>query len=280
MFIAIPTSENLVSLSSISLDDISKMNVCGFDDEYPCDCCTENDALHYLRKYDVSIWYCSSEEVMFRMEDNPNRDRVLYPGYSGLIHYRQQRLEYCRENNISPTWSMVMDEEDYQEELTMTDEKRAAKAAAKALADAEQDLIEESSRRFRHAEFQMHLNSRGKGKDRHIDKLDQPCKYLYCDESAPKHLWKKKDTSGKPCAPVRMELTGSECWAHEYHDPRTNALMIHHACKYLHPNEDGWRDEWDTNRTFRPTVLTSANRFTNMNNVAPRRPKRVENGAW
>jgi hypothetical protein len=79
---------------------------------------------------------------------------------------------------------------------------------------------------------------------------------------------------------MRMSLTGSECWAHEYHDPRTKALKTPHTCKRLHPNEDGWRDEWDTNRTFRPAVLTSANRFTNMNNVAPRSPKRVENGAW
>lgn len=260
------SSKNSVTLPSIALEDIYKMIVCRFDDEYPCNCCTENDALHYLRKYDICIWYCIREEVMFRIEDNPNRDRVLYPGYSGLIHYRQQRLEYCRENNVSPTWSMIMDEEDYQEELTMTDETRAARVAAKAAARAEEDLIEESSRMFNYAEFQRHLNSRGRGRDRHIDKVDEPCKFLYCDESVPKNLW-KKDTNGKLCAPMRISLTGSECWAHEYHDPRSKALKTPHTCKRLHPNEDGWRDEWDINRTFRPSVV-------------PRRSKRIENSAW
>jgi len=271
MCIKMPIPEGSVAKPKIMLEDISSMKLCSFDDVYPCNCCAQNDAMHYCREYDITFWYCIREEVMFRMEDNPNRDRILCPEFSdGMIAYRQRRLRYCLENNIPPTWSMIMDEEDYQEELTMTDEKRAAKAAAKALADAEQDLIQESSRMFNYAESQRHLNSRGRGKDRHIDKIDEPCKFLYCDESVPKSLW-KKDDRGKLCAPIRIALTGSECWAHEYHDPRSKALKAPHTCKRLHPNEDGWRDEWNTNRTFRPAHL---------NNGVRTRPKRVENGAW
>jgi hypothetical protein len=266
-----PIPEGSVAKPKIMLEDISSMKLCSFDDVYPCNCCAQNDAMHYCREYDITFWYCIREEVMFRMEDNPNRDRILCPEFSdGMIAYRQRRLRYCLENNIPPTWSMIMDEEDYQEELTMTDEKRAAKAAAKALADAEQDLIQESSRMFNYAESQRHLNSRGRGKDRHIDKIDEPCKFLYCDESVPMSLW-KKDDRGKLCAPIRIALTGSECWAHEYHDPRSKALKAPHTCKRLHPNEDGWRGEWNTNRTFRPAHL---------NNGVRTRPKRVENGAW
>jgi hypothetical protein len=156
--------------------------------------------------------------------------------------------------------------------LKLAAERDAAEAAERA-------LTLESSRMFNYAESQKLLNMRGKGRDRHLAKVDEPCKFLFCDERAPKNTW-STNAKGERCAPVRRHLTGSECWAHEYHDPRSNNLLTPHTCKRLHPNEPGWLNEWNTDRTFRPVPPSTANRFTNHVNEVVHRPRRLENGAW
>jgi hypothetical protein len=256
-------------------EEISSMRVCEFDDDYPCDCCTEYYAMHDIRDYDVTLWHCIRNQITFRIGNNPNRERSPTPCVN---ESRGDILSYCRKNNVSPTWATILDEEDYQEELTMTDERRAAKAAAEAERRRIEDDNELAARMFNYAEHQRHLNSRGKGKDRHIDKIDEPCKFIYCDESAPKNLWRMNERR-KLCAPERLYLTGSRCWGHNVLNPTTGRLET--PCKRLHPDEDGWRDEWDTNRYFRPQVLINSPPFANRaNNATRRNPRRLENGAW
>ena len=131
---------------------------------------------------------------------------------------------------------------------------KAKEDAEKAMQEAENLLTLEASRMYSYAQEQKLLNSRGKGRDRHIGKVDEPCKWLYCNEKAPKHLW-TKNARGQLCAPLQVGLSGAECWAHEYHDPKSKRLETPHTCKRLHPNEDGWRDEWDANRLFRPKAV-------------------------
>ena len=260
----------------LNIDSLPMMEVVQFDDANPCPCCTEDEALCSDNKLCILYWHCKKMDVMYRIADDPQKEPSYVPG---LLETRKWALEYCAKNNIQPTWSMVMDEEDYQSELSMTDEDRAERDRKLRERKRQEDLDAKAAQMFVYARHQGFLNARGKGNHRHIDKVDEPCKFLYCDERSDKATW-KKDERGKLCAPIRRILTGSECWAHEYHDPRSKALLTPHTCKRLHPNEPGWRSEWNTDRTFRPGPPPNANRFINHVNNVVQRPRRVENGAW
>jgi hypothetical protein len=61
-------------------------------------------------------------------------------------------------------------------------------------------------------------------------KIHRPCKWLFIEKD------------GKSYG---SHLTGEECWAWEYTDPRSGNRECPHTCHYLHPNEFGWRDEWN-----------------------------------
>ena len=90
------------------------------------------------------------------------------------------------------------------------------------------------------------------------EKVMRPCKWLYIDESVPKSQW-AKNKEGVPCAPSVGHITGAQCWGHEYTDPVTKKLVIKHVCWNMHPNEEGWCKEWETNKNFKPS--TANNRF-------------------
>jgi len=125
-------------------------------------------------------------------------------------------------------------------------EKRlAADAAAEKLSLAGAEAYKMST----YAEIQGMKNLRhtGRGHERAIGKIDSPCRWLYCDEKAPKSSW-RKNAKGELCAPIMKALTGSQCWAHEYLDPKTKQFKKPHTCKHLHPGEDGWRHEWEADR--------------------------------
>ena len=156
---------------------------------------------------------------------------------------------------------------------------KAKEEAEKVKEEAENLLTLEASRMWSYAQEQKTLNSRGKGRDRHIDKIDEPCKWLYCNEKAPKHLW-TKNNRGQLCAPLLQGLSGAECWAHEYHDPKSKKLEKPHTCKRLHPNEDGWRDEWDSNRLFRPKVIVLGQKPMGWAQVRTNVKEKDERSAW
>jgi hypothetical protein len=126
-----------------------------------------------------------------------------------------------------------------------------------------------------YAQLKKLTASVGKGAARHIKKVPFPCKWLYCDDKAPRTQWRKNEL-GKWCAPRRNHLTGAECWAYEYTDPKrfkaekerllarnfteaaaeakakAFAHTVKHTCDHLHPGEPGWMPQWDTNARFRP----------------------------
>jgi hypothetical protein len=68
-------------------------------------------------------------------------------------------------------------------------------------------------------------------------KVAQPCKFLY-------------NCQGTPARPTTMHVT-TECWSHEYTDPVTGAKIAKHVCDRMHPGEEGWLKQWDTDRNFR-----------------------------
>ena len=91
-------------------------------------------------------------------------------------------------------------------------------------------------------------------------KIERPCKWLYCNESAPKHQW-RKNSDGKLCAPM-TDTIKSACWAYEYVDPKTKVLKKPHTCPFLHPGEAGWCAQWATNKHFDAQASAVANRFS------------------
>jgi hypothetical protein len=81
-----------------------------------------------------------------------------------------------------------------------------------------------------------------------------PCKYLYDP---------KGDRSTGGARPTTLHIT-TECWSHSYTDPATGERIEKHACWFLHPGEDGWCKEWETNRLFRPAEPPVNNRFAHL----------------
>jgi hypothetical protein len=113
-----------------------------------------------------------------------------------------------------------------------------------------------------------------------LKKVDRPCKWLYCDERAPKSTW-RKDENGKPCAPLRNALTGSQCWGHEFVNPKTGKLEKPHKCGHLHPGEAGWKAEWNSDRHFNPALQTGTTVWMSSRMapaVAPKKPQ--TESAW
>jgi len=224
------------------------------DGDEPCKCCSAFGAM------EEGEWYCTSQNRSWAIVDEP-----------------------------IDTWGDLVERDFAEAEERMTNAQKAERQAKEEASAAERGLSLEASRMFNYAESQKLLNSRGKGKERRIGKVDEPCKFLYCDEHAPKSQW-TTNAKGERCAPLRKSLTGSECWAHEYRHPKTKALMKPHTCKRLHPNEDGWRVEWNMNRTFRVAPPSAADGFFAQRMAvepvpqpAPQRfafTQKVDNSAW
>jgi len=221
------------------------------DDDMPCVCCGAAKAM------DGGLWVCANQDRQWIVVDT-----------------------------ATETWGDLNEAAFAEAEARMTGPEKAKRLRETVALEAERGLSLEASRMFSYAESQKLLNTRGKGKERHIDKVDTPCKFLYCDENAPKSQW-AKNAKGELCAPLRKGLTGSECWAHMYHHPKTKVLMKPQTCKRLHPGEAGWRTEWNLNRTFRVEAPSPAEDFFAAR-VAAEAPKpklifvrkAVDNSAW
>jgi hypothetical protein len=87
---------------------------------------------------------------------------------------------------------------------------------------AEREKMRESVKMRTYAQMQTKLPKKGK--------VMRPCKWMYMNED------------GKTYSD---HVTGAQCWAWEYTDPKTGKQECPHTCKHLHPNEFGWRDEWN-----------------------------------
>lgn len=154
-------------------------------------------------------------------------------------------------------WACINEMEFERQAAAETEGQRQAREAAAAALERERAAAAEGAKMFAYAEAQKHRNTVGKGKEKHVHKTTGPCKWLYCDEKAPKSQWRKNE-KGEWCAPVVKQLTGSACWAWEYTHPKTKQFMAPHSCKHLHPGEPGWLKEWNTDRTYKAPLAAPA----------------------
>lgn len=173
-----------------------------------------------------------------------HHDFLLCPGncrqHPGVIGDVVQTLQWM---SNGASWGDIVYYESLEQEAVMTPQQKVARAVKQQEEQKARELDAQASEMFRYAEAQKLRNTVVKGKQRTTVKHQAPCKWLYVDEAAPKH-------NGK--APIRNYITGAQCWAFEYTDPRTKELKKPHTCGHLHPGEPGWMVEWEKGRQFKP----------------------------
>jgi len=122
-----------------------------------------------------------------------------------------------------------------QEELAReTPAQKHAKELARVKQETDSRLEQEAIRMATYmADVRLKMGCK---ENRGKTKIQKPCKNLYYGSEGS----------------MRANVC-SECWAHEYHHPKTGELIKAQAdkeCPYLHPGQPGWLKEWNTNRHF------------------------------
>ena len=126
----------------------------------------------------------------------------------------------------------------HEEQIRLAGESDAEKAARLAAENKFSEDLEKGSKAYK---IQMVQETQA---IRHAKKgkLVEPCKKLYsCNGGG---------DAGGVARPTTKHVS-SECWRYEYTDPMTGQYKKVHTCNWLHPGEDGWYEEWNTDRTWK-----------------------------
>ena len=117
------------------------------------------------------------------------------------------------------TWGGYMEEQEREALAAETEEQKSARLKKDRELAEQQELSAASLIMRTHAEI-LGL--------KRAKKTNKPCKWLFFDEN---------------CKSRTTKIV-SECWAFEYTDPKTKQKKKPHTCPFLHPGENGWRNEW------------------------------------
>ena len=123
------------------------------------------------------------------------------------------------------TWGDLCYMETLQDEAKLTPFQKQELAAKAIVEETARVLLRESRLRERYAEKMNDIAHMGLKRNEEVKKKPVPCKWLYADESVPKSLWRKNE-KGERCAPLAGHLTGAQCWAWEYVDPKTKQYHL------------------------------------------------------
>lgn len=214
------------------------------EDTLPCRCCPASQAM------DSGKWTCSQS----------GREWLTLPSNAEL-------------------WYALADAEIAAKRAAETPFERAAREAADAAAEHDRELDYEVGRMYGHAQLCGAKNAVRSGRVVSIRKNDRPCKWLYCDEKVPKSAW-RKDENGTLCAPLRNYVTGSQCWGHEFINPKTGKLEKPHKCAHQHPGEAGWLPEWVKDRFFNPALLNGTTVWMSARQAPAAQKKPQMDSAW
>ena len=214
----------------------------------PCTCCS-------FESMEDGYWNCRNGRRWMLVDEpiKPNKphDYRICPGNCKFHPLVQEHImTLLRSEFLGQMWGDIIYDEEAAAAAALSEEERQARALREAnarAAEAALAALEEEARRMAAYAHDKGIQSRCKNA---VTKIQAPCIWLYCDEKAPKI----KNAKGESCAPKRNFLTGSQCWAWEYLDPKTKQYKKPHACDRLHPGEVGWLNEWNTNRDFRPNA--------------------------
>lgn len=194
------------------------------EQQFPCKCCPATEAMENNR------WYCNQSQKEWSVVD---QDFECWGDEVYAEHQKQLAAETAEER---------------QRRLN----KEAAEAALGKLAIQSYEMQQ-------HAERMAIVGRMGVKKGEASKKIQKPCKWLYCNEAAPKSQW-RKNAEGKLCAPPTSHVA-SECWGWEYLDPKTKTKKKPHTCPFLHPGEEGWCSQWMTDKLYQPGATATQNRF-------------------
>lgn len=222
------------------------------DDNGPCRCCSSMTGF----SGDDGMWTCSKGRKWLIVDHEPSReephDPELCPGdcpQHPLLTAALAPLLLARFTGF--TWGDLAAAVEEAALAALSPEERLAKEQREASARAAAELL--ASLAAEAARMAAYADQKGiQGRCKHAKgKVMEPCLWLYCDEAAPKSQW-YRNKKGELCAPKRNHVTGSQCWAWEYVDPKTKQRKTPRTCDHLHPGEPGWRKEWEKDRNFRP----------------------------
>lgn len=219
-------------------------------DDAPCDCC------HPMIAMDDNLWECCETGRTWKVLDAKwvyDRSHSVEECYGSCPHHplvSRDLVPLHLSEAYGLSWGDYHGLMEQLRNLTESAAEKAARDAAKAKEDRDMKLRAEASERERYTEIMKHRAQMGTSKGEGPKKLIHPCKNLYIIEKAPKSEWVQR--GGKLCPPSSRALTGSECWAWEYKDPRTGQMKAPHTCMYQHPGEVGWHKEWLKDSKWRP----------------------------
>lgn len=226
---------------------------------HPCHCCDAPRAMDHIDGY----WHCDQQDRTWVVLDEPfdatsshaiehclgscSQHILIDAMVFSMIH--SEAFGFC--------WGDLIQADEAAKLASETPEERSARLEAEAAKREASFLTTRATEMERYARLKSQTNTEmiktDRGKVARIRKVQEPCKWLYLDEKAPKsEWWRTRD--GKLNPPYRPHLTGGECWAFEYHDPKTGKLQVKHTCDRLHPGEEGWCSEWNTNGRWRPAA--------------------------
>lgn len=215
------------------------------EDSFPCQCCNPAVAM------DGGKWTCLSNKVSWLVVDEQpdltkDHDACVCDGSCGDVFHKGTYLTFAYAQVIGLTWGdlyWLWNREELSKLSAEEIAKRNAEEAERlAREEAQRDLESLSAKlaeKARNHEIKAHYKC-NKGK-----KESYPCKYLYSC------VGERKTGGAKP---TTLHIS-SECWSHAYTDPLTGERIEKHACWNLHPGEEGWCKEWETNRLFKPEMV-------------------------
>lgn len=205
----------------------------------PCACCSPMNAWT-----DDDIWVCRGTQQQWRILDQPVDLRQPHPvGYCDGNRCPFHPLltpttaELGRVVECGMSWGDLVYED---ERAALAAETPAQKAAREAKYQAEQQKFQldlEARRMEKLAEMNEFRSKKGLRKGEKLEKVACPCKQLY-------------SCVGKPARPTTLHVS-SQCFGWDYTDP-FGVRRTPKTCIWLHPGEEGWQKEWDTNRNWRP----------------------------
>lgn len=249
----------------------------------PCSCCDAPRAMDHMDGY----WHC----------DQQNRTWLVITAQSlNPFHSIEECVGNCELHSLMDdtvfsmlhaeafgiSWGDLIIADELAMRSAETPEELAARMASEAANELARTLAIKAAEMERYARLKAQTNTEviktDRGKFTRIRKIQEPCKWLYLDEKAPKHEWRRTRT-GKMEPPYRPHLSGAECWAFEYHDPKTGKLQIKHTCDHLHPGEEGWHEEWNTDGRWRPAAAETRDFSSLAGSCASRTPSRCSDSA-
>lgn len=220
---------------------------------YPCKCCDAPRAMDHMDGY----WHCDESNQTWLVLSEPFDSSKPHDFNECLgncsVHclVTDQIVQMIHSEAFEQCWGDIIMEELILIQSLETPKERAEREAKEKADEEARQLATKATAMFNYGERMKRLNTVRAGREYFIEKNGLPCKWLFLDEKAPKSTW-TRNRDGKLEPPVRKHMTGAQCWAHEYNDPKTGKLVVKHTCKYIHPEEEGWHPEWASDKSWKP----------------------------